>query len=162
MPSNGRWSVAIVISLAVAGSGCSPAPPGAAAQEPHDAPAVIGKADRNGVKSVKLTRQAFDRLGIETVMIGQVPATTTSGTHTGRSSAQTVVPYSAVLYAPDGGTWVYTVPRHLTFVRQKVVVATVGAAGGTEAVLSQGPPAGTTVVSTGVVELYGAELGVGE
>jgi hypothetical protein len=50
----------------------------------------------------------------------------------------------------------------LTYVREKVVVASVRGVGGNEAVLSMGPPAGTEIVTTGVIELYGAELGVGE
>ena len=37
-----------------------------------------------------------------------------------------------------------------------------GRSEGTEAVLSGGPPVGTTVVSIGVIELWGAELGVGK
>jgi hypothetical protein len=101
------------------------------------------------VKKVTLTEQANTRLGIKTSTI------TAAGT-------STVVPYSAVLYDPSGGTWVFTVPQALTYVREKVVVATVGGAGGTEARLTTSPAAGTTIVTTGVIELYGAELGVGK
>jgi hypothetical protein len=67
-----------------------------------------------------------------------------------------------VLYTPDGNTWVYTVPQRLAYVRQKVTVQVVQGADGDQAVLSHGPPAGTTIVSTGVVELYGTEIGLGE
>ena len=74
----------------------------------------------------------------------------------------TVVPHSAIVYDPKGVTWVYTVPEPLTYVRAKVVVETVGGSKGTEAVLSGGLPVGTTVVTEGVIELYGAELGVGK
>ncbi|MGC5020697.1 hypothetical protein [Micromonospora sp. DT47] len=146
---------------------------------------MIGEADDNGVKSVKLTRQASDRLGIETVEVressmtppspGNAPTAGSSATPSNSPTAgnsptpgsqtanvMTVVPYSAVLYTPDGTTWVYTVPKALTQIRQKVVVATVGGADGTEAFLSEGPPVGTTVVTVGVMELYGAELGVGK
>jgi hypothetical protein len=42
------------------------------------------------------------------------------------------------------------------------VVANVGGADGTEAFLSEGPAVGTTVVTIGAVELYGAEIGVSE
>jgi hypothetical protein len=41
-------------------------------------------------------------------------------------------------------------------------VQVVQGANGDQAVLTQGPPAGTTIVSTGAVELYGTELGLGE
>jgi hypothetical protein len=163
MRQRGGWAI-VGIALALALVGCSP--PVAGSGEPQEAHAVIGKADRDGVKSIRLTRQASDRIGIEAVMVRDVPAATPSavrrpGRGSGAAARQKIVPYSAVLYDPAGVTWVYTVPRPLTYVRQKVVVATVGGASGTEAILSTGPPAGTTVVATGVVELYGAELGVG-
>ncbi|MEV1289048.1 hypothetical protein [Micromonospora sp. NPDC049679] len=128
---------------------------------------MIGDADANGVKTVKLTRQAFDRLGIEMTPVRDAPGATaapatppTPGASPG--GATSVVPYSAVLYDPSGVTWVYTAPRPLNYVREKVVVTTVGGSGGTEAVLSEGPPVGTMIVATGVMELYGAELGVGK
>lgn len=162
MRERGEWMVAMGIALALALPACSP--PAAEGGESPEAPAVVGKADRDGVKSIRLTRQASDRLGIETVLVrdaaaaaGRMPAARGSGA----TARQKIVPYSAVLYDPVGVTWVYTVPRPLTYVREKVVVATVGGARGTEAILSTGPPAGTPVVSMGVVELYGAELGVG-
>ena len=41
-------------------------------------------------------------------------------------------------------------------------MANVGGDQGTTAWLSAGPPVGTTVVTVGVPELYGAELGVGK
>lgn len=153
----GRRAVATIIISGLVLTGCqSPSPPTTNGLD-HEAPAVIGQADANGVRSVRLTRQAIDRLGIETA---EVSAAATGSSP--RGTRRTVVPYSAVLYTPDGLTWVYTVPRPLTHVREKVVVATVGGADGTEAVLSEGPPVGTTVVTLGVVELYGAELGVGK
>ena len=58
-----------------------------------------------------------------------------------------------------GVTWVYTMPQPLTFIRQKVVLVKVS---GPDATLSEGPPVGTAVVTKGVAELYGAELGVGK
>jgi hypothetical protein len=130
----------------------------------QEAPAVVGDANAAGVRSVKLSRQALDRIGIRTTRVREAGTATPSpgARSAGGTPARKLVPYSAVLYDPKGGTWVYTVPQPLTYIRQKVVVATVRGAGGTEAVLSEGPPAGTTIVSTGVIELYGAELGVGK
>jgi hypothetical protein len=165
MRPRGGWAMAMGTTLALALLGCSSL--AAQSDEPPESPVVIGKADRDGVKIVRLTRQASDRLGIETIQVRNAPASTPSGGKrpvagsTGAAGQPTIVPYSAVLYDPEGVTWVYTVPRPLTYVREKVVVVTVGGAGGTETFLSAGPPAGTTVVTTGVVELYGAELGVG-
>jgi hypothetical protein len=110
---------------------------------------------------VTFTDQAAQRTGVETVAIAVAPATLLPAGAT-PSPSMTVVPYSAVVYDPSGVTWVYTVPEPLTYMRAKVVVETVGGAEGTEAVLSDGPPAGTTVVTKGVIELYGTELGIGK
>jgi hypothetical protein len=156
-------AVAILIMLGpVACTTSASDPSGGHGESPATVEAIPGRE----VKKVTLTEQAARRVGIATVTIGSAqavpppgagpsPGTPTPGTPT------TVVPYPAVLYDPEGVTWVYTVPQPLTYVREKVVVATVGGAGGTEAFLSQAPPAGTTVVTTGVIELWGAELGVG-
>jgi RND family efflux transporter MFP subunit len=66
------------------------------------------------------------------------------------------VPWSALVFDIHGGTWVYKRIGPHRYARQRVVVAyTVGA----EAVLSSGPPVGTTIVTAGVQELFGAETG---
>jgi hypothetical protein len=62
------------------------------------------------------------------------------------------------MYDIGGGTWVYTVPRPLTFLRHSVVVETIT---GDKAYLREGPPLGTSVVTVGVAELYGTEKGLG-
>jgi hypothetical protein len=58
----------------------------------------------------------------------------------------------------NGQAWVYTMPQPLTYVRHRVTVDYVE---GDRAVLSDGPPPGTAIVTDGVAELYGIELGVG-
>ncbi len=155
MRYGGRWVVAVLIAVGTGVSGCS----SATRDTPDDvAPAVVGNADANGVKSVKLTRQAFDRLGIETTGVRESTAATPAASSAAPSGGSTVVPYTAVVYDTTGVAWVYTMPEPLRFLRRKVVVERVGA---TDATLSEGPAVGTLVVSKGVPELYGAELGVG-
>ena len=69
-----------------------------------------------------------------------------------------IVPYAAVIYDVNGGTWVYTKePNALSFVRQSITVDYIE---GDLAFLTDGPPAGTEVVTVGGAELYGAETGV--
>lgn len=136
----------IMVGLSLAG--CSASPAGAESGAEGEAQSVVEALPGTDVKEVTLTARATERLGIQTVPVG-------------RSASETVVPYSAVLYASDGSTWVYTMRQPLTYVREKVAVVVVRGAKGDEAVLSQAPPAGTQIVSTGVVELYGTELGVG-
>lgn len=148
MRGRGLWMAVALVVLGLAVAGCAAASPTATqAAKPAKVEAVPGK----DVKSVTLTEQADKRLGVETVEI----AAATSGT------APMLVPYSAVLYSADGATWVFTVPKPLTYVREKVTIANVGGADGADAFLSAGPPVGTKIVKVGVVELYGAELGVG-
>ncbi|MGH6816130.1 MAG: hypothetical protein ACREC6_10520 [Hyphomicrobiaceae bacterium] len=67
---------------------------------------------------------------------------------------QKVVPYSAVLYDPQGGTWVYTNPEPLAYVRHSIAIADIE---GDLAILSDGPPLGTTVVTVAGALLFGAE-----
>lgn len=71
---------------------------------------------------------------------------------------QTVVPYSAVLYDARGGTWVYTSPEPLVFVRHPIRIESIE---GDQAVLSEGPSVGMAVVAVGVAEVYGTEFEVG-
>ena len=75
------------------------------------------------------------------------------------SEESLVVPRAAVLFDAFGGTWVYEARDNGVFVRQRVALADFidGAA-----VLRQGPPSGTRVVTTGAAELFGTEFGVGK
>jgi hypothetical protein len=84
--------------------------------------------------------------------------TETSGAETTDPGTVKVVPYAAVIYGVHGETWVYTNPEPLTFVREPIVIDFIE---GDLAVLTQGPPAGTDVVTVGGAELYGAEHGIG-
>jgi len=67
----------------------------------------------------------------------------------------TVVPYGAVIYDAEGEAWVYTNPAPLTFVRAPIDVDSIE---GDVAILAEGPPVGTMVVTVGGAELYGAEF----
>ena len=75
------------------------------------------------------------------------------------SGMRRVIPYSALVYEINGDTWVYTSPEPRVFVRGKVVVDYID---GDRAMLREGPPAGTQIVSVGATELYGAEFRTGK
>jgi hypothetical protein len=160
MHGRGRWMAAVLITVGMGLAGCVTPTSGTATGDGKPGPARVEAIPGKDVKKVTLTEQAAQRIGIATVAIGAGPASAAPGGQP--STPETVVAYSAVLYDPKGATWVYTIPQPLTYVRERVVVQRVAGTNGTEAVLSEGPPAGTMVVSTGVVELYGAELGVGK
>ena len=66
-----------------------------------------------------------------------------------------MVPYSAVYYDAKGGAWTYVNGKPQTYERQKIVVNRIV---GDVAVLSEGPPVGTQVVTAGAPLLYGTEI----
>jgi hypothetical protein len=73
----------------------------------------------------------------------------------GSEEEQKVVPYAAVYYDAKGAPWVYVNSRPLAFERERIGVERVV---GDLAVLSEGPPVGTAVVTVGAPLLYGAEI----
>lgn len=75
------------------------------------------------------------------------------------SGVRKLIPFTAVIYDVKGGTWAYTNPEPLTYVRAPITIDYVD---GEWAYLSDGPEAGTEVVTLGAAELYGAETGVGK
>lgn len=117
-------------------------------------PARVEPIPGTDLKRVTLTARAAERLGIQTAPV--------RGAHVARSESgtqRTVIPYSAVIYDVHGGTWTYTNPDPLVFVRHRISVDSID---GDLAALSDGPPAGAAVVTTGAAELFGAEFGVGK
>lgn len=118
-------------------------------------PLTVEPVEGSDLRRVILSARAAERLGIETAPIGGADAggrLAGVGARGGRS----VVPYSAVLYDAHGDTWVYTNPESLVFVRARVSVESID---GNRVILTNGPPAGTTIVTVGGAELLAAELG---
>jgi hypothetical protein len=74
-----------------------------------------------------------------------------------RSGRYEVVPYAALVYDAEGKTYVYKTTGPLSFVREQVQVDRID---GRRALLSRGPAPGTSVVTVGAAEVYGAELDV--
>jgi hypothetical protein len=77
---------------------------------------------------------------------------------TSSGTERLTVPFAAVIYEPDGRNSVYTNPEPLVFIRHYIKVDYVE---GDLAILSDGPPVGTAVVTDGAIELFGAEFKVG-
>ena len=73
----------------------------------------------------------------------------------GSNEKKKVVPYSAVYYDAKGNVWVYVNTKPLVFERRRVSVERVV---GDLAVLTDGPPVGTPVVTVGAALLYGTEI----
>jgi hypothetical protein len=111
----------------------------------HAEPGVLEHVDGESLSRVVLTPHAAQRLGIETSPVRTV-------------AKGTAVPYAALIYDPQGETWVYTSPERLVFVRAPIEVDRIE---GKVAYLSDGPASGTEVVAVGGAELYGVEFEVG-
>jgi hypothetical protein len=124
-----------------------------AAQTQEDAgkpPARVEAVAGADLNRVILTEQAAKRLGIETTPVQDAQV---------GGKLRKIVPYAAVFYDLKGVTWVYTNPEPLTYIRARITIDSIE---GEHAVLSEGPPGGTIVVTVGSPELYGAEFGVGQ
>lgn len=144
------WIPAALVALALIVPGCR----SLAADEPAEAGtplATVEPIDGTDVARVTLSGEAADRIDVQTVAVTQAPGT--------GSPSLTVIPYAAVLYDPSGATWTYTSPEPLVFVRAPIHVVRIR---GDEALLSDGPPPGTQVVTVGAAELLGTEYQVGE
>ena len=134
----------LVASLALLGSA-----EGGTEASSHEAPAKVEHVEGSDAARITLTEQAGRRIDVRTDAVNGNPAA---------RSGPTVVPYSALLYDADGGTWVYTSPEPMVFERTPVTVDKIR---GSRVFLTSGPPPGSDVVTVGATELWGAEFGVG-
>jgi hypothetical protein len=135
-------SAALLASAGLALAGCSAAAQGA--EEALPEVATVRPAEDGSAALVTLSEEAEQRLGIETT------AVTADG-------AELSVPYSAIVYDPDGGSWVFVRTGDLTYQRAEV---SLGHKSGDQIALTSGPPAGTEVVTLGAAELVGVEVGI--
>jgi hypothetical protein len=114
-------------------------------------PAHVEAIEGSDLRRVTFTDRAIERVGLQTTVVREQPVTRSP-------SPRRVVPDTALIYDPEGQTWVYVSPEPRTFIRHRVGVDYVEAG---VAVLNDGPPVGTVVVSMAAVEVYGADFGVG-
>ena len=146
---SGLWvAAAVLVAGAVAYAVYQGTEGSSQASTPAEVPALVEQVDGTDVARVTLSAAAIKRLDLRTVSAREVLVS-------GRQ--RTVVPYGAVLYDPNGDTWIYTSPKPRTFTRQRITVDSID---GSRAVLSAGPALGTQVVIVGTQELWGAELGI--
>jgi hypothetical protein len=128
------------VTLSVCLAGCSES---TATHQPYK-PAKVGPATAAGVKPVTFTAEGARRIGLATSAVAN-------------ASGSLVVDYTALIYDSAGGSWVYTIPEPLTYLRTSVKISTVDR---NRAFLADGPVVGTPVVTTGAAQLYGEELGI--
>ena len=146
-----RWMVALLIVVtALILAACASQTSQTLEGSSSNPPAKVERIGETDFSRVILTSQAAKRLGIETSTVHDTQV---------QGKQHKVVPYAAVFYDLNGKTWVYTNPEPLTFIRASISVDYIV---GDLAVLSDGPPSGTKVVTVGSPELYGTEFGVGQ
>jgi hypothetical protein len=110
----------------------------------HHEPAKLEPIKGTDVQRVIFDAKGAERVGLQTAPIRQ-------------NGHATLIPYDAVIYDADGNTYAYTAPEPLTYVRQEISIDHVD---GDSVVLSEGPPAGTEVVTVGAAQVYGTEFEV--
>jgi hypothetical protein len=141
-----RRSQGIAALLVAAGlglSGCVAAQ-GADRTTAVEEPATLQEGRDGAPGVVTLSEAAETRLDIKTAAV------------TG-SGASLTVPYSAVVYQPDGSSWAYVQTEPLTYRREPIAIGTVT---GDRATLTSGPKVGALVVTQGAAELVGVETGI--
>jgi hypothetical protein len=143
MVSKRRMVAVLIIGAALLLAACGQQ----GAEAAHHVPATMEPIVGTEFYRITLSPDAHQRLDIQTTEIRQLD---------GR--LRLVVPHSALLYDAEGETWVYVETEPLVYVRHAVTVDRVD---GSEAVLHDGPGAGTPVVTVGSAELYGVESGIG-
>ena len=110
----------------------------------HHVPAKLEPIKGTDVQRVIFDAEAAERVGLKTAPIRQ-------------NGQGKIMPYAALIYDADGNTYTYTAPEPLTYVREEINIDHVA---GDSVMLSDGPPAGTDVVTVGAAEVYGTEFEV--
>jgi hypothetical protein len=110
-------------------------------------PASLEEVAEGEIGKITLTDQAAQRLDIQTATVDE-----------GTGGAALQVPFAAVIYQPDGSSWVYTNREGLVFLREPIEIDQIE---GDVVLVASGPEAGTKVVTVGASELWGFEHGVG-
>lgn len=145
-----RISGLIVLSLIIPFlqlAACAESPEEVEGEEKY---ARVEPVEGTEVSSVTLTEVAVKKLDIQEAQIGDEQI---------NGKLRKVIPYAAVLYDPEGVTWAFTNPEPLVFIRREIKIDYIESG---KAVLLDGPPTGTSVVTVGAAELFGVEIGVGE
>lgn len=107
-------------------------------------PAALEPIDGTELSRVILTEDAAERIRLETGTVSSL-------------GERITVPESAVWIDEQGEEWVYAESEPLVYVREAIEVDRYRDG---VAVLADGPPAGTIVVTVGVGELIGVESGL--
>jgi hypothetical protein len=115
-----------------------------------DVAATIEQIQGTDTVRIIVSQDAAQRMGLQTSPVLAPP-------NAGKQTL--VIPYAAIFYDPSGATWAYVATQPLVFVREAITVTAIT---GEVATLSAGPPVDSQVVTVGLAQLYGTEVGVQE
>ena len=150
------WPMAFAALVVVALAGCG--------TTHYAAPPVSGRlvgvaGSQSG--QIQLSALGAQRIGLQLAPAGRVappkPRHHGKGAPAPSSSGNVTVPFSAIVYAPDGDTFAFARTGPLTYEEMPIVVDHIS---GDSAYLKKGPKPGTEIVSVGAEELYGVQTGV--
>lgn len=142
-----RRLFAVLVVAGIGFAGCGGVPSGGSGEPPKETAAKVQPIKGTDLARILLSRDATRVLGIKTAAVRRM------------TGSRLAVPYAAVLYGPEGDTFTYTNPGPGVYVQHPISVERIQ---GQLALLKQGPPAGTPVVTVGGSELLGARDGVEE
>jgi hypothetical protein len=126
-----------LVASGLAGSACNEVPSNLVESQPYEVEEIKG----SDIKRIKLADETAKKIDLQLSSVRE----------TGK---RTVVPHAALIYNPEGDVFVYTRPQPGTYMRAPVEVSRVS---GDRAVLSDGPAAGTAIVTVGAAELLATE-----
>ena len=137
-----RWMVVLPVAACLQLAGCKHTP------EDTEEPKAVHVEHLDGPEPARITlaAEAAKRLQMQTDVVRETEID---------GARRLVMPYAAILYDTQGATWVFTSPQPLTYMRHSITVDHIV---GDVVVLTEGPPAGTAVVTVGAAELYGSEI----
>ncbi len=132
-----HWPVMVIIVTSLQFTACRQQP-----EPPPEAGRTRIELAGDARQRIRLTARRAAELGLATAPIGE----TKFG-----GKLRKVVPIMSVIYDPRGGTWVFSNPDSLVFVRERVKVDSLA---GELAVLAEGPPVGVRIVTAGAANLF--------
>ncbi len=132
--------VALLVAGVIAGCGASSEPTVPASSHVVHVP---GTSETR----IVLSSVGAQRIGLRTARV-----------ESSRGKAGSIaIPYSAVIYDPNGRTFAFTALSPLTYTENAITIDHIS---GNTAYLRRGPRVGAQVVTAGAEELYGVQSGV--
>lgn len=137
-----RPVIGLVLAAILAAGGCA----GGGAEEEEEVPLVQTKLtdlkQYPGHHIIQFTKLGASRVGLATSPVTGTPE-------------ERVAPYAALLYEPDGSTFVYTSPKVRTYRYTPIKVSRIV---GNRIYFTGGPKPGDRVVTSGLPQVYGADI----